>query len=132
MSEVLRFPSGGRRRRTRGAGPDRADEVGRGSTSPARHEPRLGTVLGEVLRDERHRQGRTLADVADRAAVSLPYLSEVERGRKEVSSELLGSICRALELPLADALERSAAAVRRLERPAIRAQRPAGPQLLAA
>lgn len=65
-------------------------------------------VIGDVLRDERLDQERTLADVADEAAVSLPYLSEVERGRKEVSSDLLESICDALELPLVDVLERAA------------------------
>lgn len=71
-------------------------------------EPRLRTVIGDVLRDERHRQERSLADVARSAAVSLPYLSEVERGRKEISSDLLDAITRALELPLVDVLERSA------------------------
>jgi XRE family transcriptional regulator, stress-response regulator len=71
-------------------------------------EPRLRDVIGEVLRDERLRQERTLADVAEEAAVSLPYLSEVERGRKEVSSDLLWAIGDALELPLVEILERSA------------------------
>ncbi|MEM1335778.1 MAG: helix-turn-helix domain-containing protein, partial [Actinomycetota bacterium] len=47
-------------------------------------------------------------DVAESAAVSLPYLSEVERGRKEASSSVLRSIADALDLPLADVLERSA------------------------
>lgn len=71
-------------------------------------EARLRDVVGDVLRDERLDQERTLADVADDASVSLPYLSEVERGRKDVSSEVLGSICDALDLSLADVLERSA------------------------
>lgn len=71
-------------------------------------EPRLREVIGDVLRDERHAQGRTLADVAERAAVSLPYLSEVERGRKDASSEVLGAICAALELPLPTLLDRAA------------------------
>jgi hypothetical protein len=71
-------------------------------------EPRLRDVIGEVLREERLRQERTLAEVAEAAAVSLPYLSEVERGRKEVSSDLLWAISDALELPLVDVLERSA------------------------
>jgi transcriptional regulator with XRE-family HTH domain len=57
-----------------------------------------------VLRLARLRQRRTLRDVAAAAGVSLPYLSEVERGRKEVSSEILASICRALGLSLADLL----------------------------
>jgi len=68
--------------------------------------PPLRELIGEVLRDERTDQGRTLADVAGDAHVSLPYLSEVERGRKEVSSEVLAAICDALELPLVDVLER--------------------------
>lgn len=69
--------------------------------------PRLRSVIGDVLRDERQRQERTLADVADEAAVSLPYLSEVERGRKEVSSDVLDAIGAALDLPLVEILERS-------------------------
>jgi len=56
--------------------------------------------LGEVLRVQRSAQQRTLRDVAAAANVSLGYLSEVERGRKEVSSELIHSICDALGLPL--------------------------------
>jgi transcriptional regulator with XRE-family HTH domain len=56
--------------------------------------------LGEVLRAQRIAQGRTLRDVAGAASVSLGYLSEVERGQKEASSELLDSICGALNLPL--------------------------------
>ena len=74
--------------------------------------PRLRTLIGDVLRQERHDQRRTLADVADAAAVSLPYLSEVERGVKEVSSDLLTTICDALELELVDVLERSARRLR--------------------
>lgn len=73
---------------------------------PERRAP-LREVIGEVLREERHRQGRTLADVADAAAVSLPYLSEVERGRKEVSSDVLSAVHHALGLELADVLERA-------------------------
>lgn len=68
----------------------------------------LRDLIGDVLREERHRQGRTLADVAEAAAVSLPYLSEVERGRKDVSSELLGAMHEALGLELSDVLDRAA------------------------
>jgi len=74
--------------------------------------PVLRDVLGDVLREERQRQERTLADVAADAAVSLPYLSEVERGRKEVSSDLLDAIGTALELPLIEILERAAERLR--------------------
>jgi hypothetical protein len=83
-----------------------------GSCDDADDDSRLRDVLGDVLRDERRRQGRTLADVAETAAVSLPYLSEVERGRKDVSSDVLAAIGGALELPLVEILERSARRLR--------------------
>ncbi|QOR48726.1 helix-turn-helix transcriptional regulator [Trueperella pecoris] len=60
--------------------------------------------LGDVLRDYRQRQGRTLREVSSDARVSLGYLSEVERGQKEASSELLQSICRALNVPMSHVL----------------------------
>jgi transcriptional regulator with XRE-family HTH domain len=60
----------------------------------------LRQLLGDVLRRMRVRQGRTLREVSASARVSLGYLSEVERGRKEASSELLAAICAALETPL--------------------------------
>jgi DNA-binding Xre family transcriptional regulator len=69
-----------------------------------RTRPLLRTMLGDVLRRKRLEQGRTLADVARAAKVSLPYLSELERGRKEASSEILAAICAALGLDLADLL----------------------------
>jgi transcriptional regulator with XRE-family HTH domain len=56
--------------------------------------------LGDALRRQRTHQGRTLREVSSSARVSLGYLSEVERGQKEPSSELLAAICGALELPL--------------------------------
>ncbi len=61
-------------------------------------------VIGDVLRQARTSQGRTLREVSDSARVSLGYLSEVERGRKEPSSELLNAICDALEVPLSSVL----------------------------
>ncbi len=60
----------------------------------------LRQLLGDVLRRLRIRQGRTLREVSASARVSLGYLSEVERGRKEASSELLAAICAALDTPL--------------------------------
>ena len=60
----------------------------------------LRREIGDVLRDARQRQGRTLREVSSAARVSLGYLSEVERGQKEASSELLGSICDALDVPM--------------------------------
>src|SRR3954470_18389266 len=64
----------------------------------------LRRELGDVLREQRQSQGRTLREVSATAAVSLGYLSEVERGEKEASSELLASICGALSLPLSQVL----------------------------
>lgn len=64
----------------------------------------LRREIGDVLRDARQNQGRTLREVSSAARVSLGYLSEVERGQKEASSELLGSICSALDVPLSRVL----------------------------
>ncbi|MGV1010199.1 MAG: helix-turn-helix domain-containing protein [Dermatophilaceae bacterium] len=64
----------------------------------------LRRELGDVLREARRVQGRTLREVSARASVSLGYLSEVERGEKEASSELLAAICSALEVPLSAVL----------------------------
>jgi transcriptional regulator with XRE-family HTH domain len=64
----------------------------------------LRHLLGDALRRLRLRQGRTLREVSAAARVSLGYLSEVERGRKEASSELLASICGALGAPLSQVL----------------------------
>src|ERR1700712_28448 len=64
----------------------------------------LREVIGDVLRRARTSQGRTLREVSDSARVSLGYLSEVERGRKEASSELLTAICGALAVPLSEVL----------------------------
>src|SRR5881409_1593349 len=66
----------------------------------------LRHLLGDVLRRLRLRQGRTLREVSASARVSLGYLSEVERGQKEASSELLASICQALGVRLSDVLRR--------------------------
>lgn len=70
-------------------------------------EPLLRHVVGGILRAERTQQARTLLDVALAAQVSTAYLSEVERGRKEASSEVLAAICRALGLRVVDLLARS-------------------------
>lgn len=60
--------------------------------------------LGEVLRRERMQRGLTLRELSAQARVSLGYISEIERGQKEASSELLASLCAALDLPLSDVL----------------------------
>lgn len=78
----------------------------------------LRRVLGETLRGQRLRQQRTLREVSSAARVSLGYLSEVERGQKEASSELLAAICDALELRLSDVLGEVSEGMRRAEQPA--------------
>ena len=65
---------------------------------------KLREAVGDALRRRRQRQGRTLREVAAAAGVSLTYLSEVERGRKEPSSEVLEAVCAALHLVLAELL----------------------------
>jgi transcriptional regulator with XRE-family HTH domain len=83
MSDVAYIGPGGRGRRPR---------------------PLLRMLVGDVLRRNRLGQRRTLADVARHARVSMPYLSEVERGRKEASSEVLAAVCDALRIDLSDVL----------------------------
>jgi len=61
-------------------------------------------LLGDVLRDVRMQRGMTLREVSADARVSLGYISEIERGQKEASSELLASLCAALDVPLSDVL----------------------------
>ena len=72
-------------------------------------------LIGRALRRARLTQGRTLREVAAAARVSLPYLSELERGRKEASSEVLAAICRALDLRLRDLLDEASEDLARLE-----------------
>ena len=73
-----------------------------GMTGDDRHEPLLRHLVGAILRRARRRQGRTLQEVASAARISTAYLSEIERGRKEPSSEVLAAVCRALDLRLVD------------------------------
>ncbi len=68
----------------------------------------LREELGDVLRGARRAQGRTLRDISGKASVSLGYLSEVERGEKEASSELIAAICEALEVPMSIVLSQVA------------------------
>lgn len=77
----------------------------------------LRQEIGDVLRHARRRQGRTLREVSSVARVSLGYLSEVERGQKEASSELLASICGALEVPLSSVLREVSQRVAAAEAP---------------
>ena len=85
-------------------GAARADDASRGS-APA--DPLWRELVGQVLRSERVEHHRTLQQVAERAGVSPQYLSEVERGRKDPSSEMLESICGALGLRLSELLAES-------------------------
>ncbi|WP_083713258.1 helix-turn-helix domain-containing protein [Brachybacterium sp. P6-10-X1] len=71
-------------------------------------EPLLRELVGAVLRDERRRQGRTLARVAQAAGISMQHLSDVERGRKDPSSELLAAITGALGVTVPQLLLRAA------------------------
>lgn len=67
-------------------------------------DPLMRDLIGGLLRRARTEQGRTLREVAEDAQVSLPYLSEIERGRKEASSEVLAAVYRSLGLSLTDVL----------------------------
>jgi transcriptional regulator with XRE-family HTH domain len=69
-----------------------------------RPSPLLRTMVGDVLRRTRLEQRRTLADVASSARISMQYLSELERGRKEASSEILAALCAALRFDLSELL----------------------------
>ena len=87
--------------------------------SPVKEVTLLRTHIGSALRQARISQGRTLRDVAKGARVSLGYLSEVERGRKEASSELLNSICQALDLSLLTVMSDVTIALRAAEAPSL-------------
>lgn len=75
----------------------------------------LREAIGDRLRHARTNQRRTLREISHSARVSLGYLSEVERGQKEASSELLAAICDALELPLSELLFNVASDITALE-----------------
>ena len=81
--------------------------------------PVLRQVVGETLRALRMRQRRTLREVSATARVSLGYLSEVERGQKEPSSELLAAICRALEVEMSELFAEVSQTLRREEKLAL-------------
>ena len=98
MGEVIAFPR-----------PERPER--------ARPEPLWREVLGNELREERRSAGRTLADVAEQAGVSTQYLSEVERGRKEPSSEVIGAVAGALGLRLVDLTSRVTRTIGRISGP---------------
>lgn len=81
---------------------------------PSEREPLWRDTLGEHLRDVRRERGETLSETADRAGVSPQYLSEMERGMKDPSSEMIAAVAGALDLSLADV---ALAVARRLRTP---------------
>jgi Helix-turn-helix domain len=95
-------PSPQPERRQPGYGQPEHGQPGYGQ--PEHREPLWRHIVGDVLRRERLAQERRLKDVADEARISMPYLSEIERGRKEASSEVLAAAAHALGLSLADLL----------------------------
>jgi transcriptional regulator with XRE-family HTH domain len=96
-------------------------------------EPLWREVLGRSLRASREEQGGRLVDVAEKAGISPQYLSEIERGRKEPSSEMIAAVTGALGLDLADLLTGIAGTVRRRQGTGLAVgRRPSGPVLLAA
>ena len=80
-------------------------------------EPLWREAVGRELREERRTAGRTLADVAGEAGVSTQYLSEIERGRKEPSSEVLGAVAGALGLRLVELTSRVTRSIGRISGP---------------
>ena len=131
MGDVIPFPVRGRAQPTAVPAPARMLVPPSGVAQPSGAQPSAAQplwreVIGTVLRYERHRQHRTLAQVAERAGMSVQYLSEVERGRKEASSEMLAAACGSLGLSLGQFAFRCAGAVDRAS------TRPTGPVLLAA
>lgn len=119
MADILPF------HRDRATAPDREPASGRGRVSDHESasgrepvadrepEPLWREVLGQRLRAAREEQGERLVDIAARAGISTQYLSEIERGRKEPSSEMIAAVTGALGIDLADLLIGIAGAVRR-------------------
>ncbi|KOV79931.1 helix-turn-helix domain-containing protein [Nocardia sp. NRRL S-836] len=91
-------------------------------------QPLWREALGRKLREIRERQGARLVDVAERAGISTQYLSEIERGRKEPSSEMIAAVTGALGVDLADLLVGIAGQVRHFQT-ARTVNRPGGPVL---
>ncbi|MGV9246295.1 helix-turn-helix domain-containing protein [Streptomyces sp. NPDC003710] len=87
-----------------GGAPRTPQQPGPGPRTAVPKEPLWRDLVGDILRRERLAQERTLKDVAEAARISMPYLSELERGRKEASSEVLAAAARALGLGLTDLL----------------------------
>lgn len=90
---------------------------------PRQPRPLLRKLVGDVLRRHRLQQQRTLADVAGSARVSVQYLSEVERGRKEASSEVVAAVCAALHIDLSELLADVGRDLARARTPVLRLDR---------
>ncbi|CAL9522243.1 hypothetical protein SUDANB95_03829 [Actinosynnema sp. ALI-1.44] len=125
MADILPF--------NRERGPGRTSERGGASDRPGERiarpsdrgpAPLWRDLLGRSLRAAREERGGRLVDVAERAGISPQYLSEIERGRKEPSSEMIAAVTGALGVELSDLLIGIAGDMRR--------RRPAGPVLMAA
>jgi DNA-binding XRE family transcriptional regulator len=99
------------------------------SQEPRPAEPLWREVLGQRLRALRLHQGETLSETASRAGISPQYLSEVERGRKEPSSEMIAALAGALGTTLIGLTEQVAGELRRQQ--GISASRASGPVMLA-
>ena len=136
---VTSAPSGGLRAPTavprRAAAPERAERTARVERAErtarvGRAEPLLRLLVGATFRRHREEQGRTLAAVASEARVSIAYLSEIERGRKEPSSEVLLAVCHALGMRLADLLLEAASELRTAELRTAEGRRPRHPRAL--
>jgi ribosome-binding protein aMBF1 (putative translation factor) len=139
MAKILPFPRSPERALPQSPGPGRTREPARGPAREPEREPERATVplwrelLGRSLRATREEHGGRLVDVAKRAGISPQYLSEIERGRKEPSSEMIAAITGALGIDLADMLTEVADEIRRPRgATAATGRHPAGPVLMAA
>ncbi|GAB3084259.1 helix-turn-helix domain-containing protein [Nocardioides zeae] len=101
-----------------------------GTTPTSRPEPLWRELTGRVLRRHRHERGERLAETAERAGVSTQYLSEVERGRKDPSSEILAAVAGALDLTLLDLAAEVARDLRHLAPAPATRPAPVGPRSL--
>lgn len=130
MGDLLRLPN--LPDRAGSADPARPEEPARPKLprrpDPAPVEPLWRELVGDQLRRRRHEREETLGEVADRAGISTQYLSEVERGLKDPSSELLSAVAGALDLTI---LDLSVGVARRLGSGGHRASAPRGPLALA-
>ncbi len=98
---------------------------------PQPQEPLWREVLGQRLRALRQDQDQTLSETAGRAGISPQYLSEIERGRKEPSSEMIAALAGALGTSLTGLTEQVATDLRRQQATASASSRASGPVLLA-